>query len=176
MDSTILLHELISASAVRDSHSAALADGNTALRYGELAALVEKFASGMLSLGLKRSERVGIYLEKRFETVIASFGAAAAGGVFVPLNPLLKPEQVGYILRDCNVRVLVTSQERYTLLAATLAQCPDLREVVLVGVDTAPSPFAHFGRADPVAGRLHHLVAPANKIQKSLRVHTHRIT
>jgi acyl-CoA synthetase (AMP-forming)/AMP-acid ligase II len=45
---------------------------------------------------------------KRFETVVAAFGAAAAGGVFVPVNPLLKPAQVGYILRDCNVRVLVT--------------------------------------------------------------------
>ena len=37
------------------------------------------------------------------------FGAAAAGGVFVPVNPLLKAEQVAYILRDCDVRVLVTS-------------------------------------------------------------------
>ena len=40
------------------------------------------------------------------------FGAAAAGGVFVPVNPLLKPEQVAYILSDCNVRVLVTSADR----------------------------------------------------------------
>ena len=37
------------------------------------------------------------------------FGAAAAGGVYVPVNPLLKAEQVGYILQDCNVRVLLTS-------------------------------------------------------------------
>jgi acyl-CoA synthetase (AMP-forming)/AMP-acid ligase II len=38
------------------------------------------------------------------------FGAALAGAVFVPVNPLLKPEQVAYILADCNVRpVLVTS-------------------------------------------------------------------
>ena len=69
-------------------------------------------ASGLLQLGLARGERVAIYLEKRFETVVASFGAPAAGGVFVPLNPLLKPEQVGFILRDCDVRVLVTSPER----------------------------------------------------------------
>ena len=41
----------------------------------------------------------------------------AAGGVFVPVNPLLKAEQVAYILRDCNVRVLVTSPERLPLLA-----------------------------------------------------------
>ena len=39
----------------------------------------------------------------------AAFGAAHAGAAFVPVNPLLKPEQVGHILRDCNVRVLVTS-------------------------------------------------------------------
>ena len=138
MDSTILLHELITASAMRDADGAALTYSSSRLNYGELAEQVGKFATGMLSLGLKRSERVGIYLEKRFETVVASFGASAAGGVFVPLNPLLKPEQVGYILRDCNVRVLVTSQERYAPLAATLAQCPDLRDVVLAGVDAAP--------------------------------------
>ena len=45
------------------------------------------------------------------------FGASAAGGVFVPVNPLLRPQQVGYILDDCGVRVLVTSPERLELLA-----------------------------------------------------------
>ena len=83
-------------------------------------------------MGLQRGERVAIYLEKRFETVIASFGAPAAGGVFVPLNPLLKAEQVGYILRDCNVRVLVTSPERLELLLDTLPTCRDLQHVVLL--------------------------------------------
>jgi acyl-CoA synthetase (AMP-forming)/AMP-acid ligase II len=67
------------------------------------------------------------FVHKRFETVVASFGAPAAGGVFVPMNPLLKPEQVAYIARDCNVRVLVTSPERLALLAPLLDQCPDLR-------------------------------------------------
>jgi acyl-CoA ligase (AMP-forming) (exosortase A-associated) len=61
------------------------------------------------------------------------FGATAAGGVFVPVNPILKPEQVGYILQDCNVRVLVTSPERFAALAETLGSCHDLRHVVLTG-------------------------------------------
>ena len=51
------------------------------------------------------------------------FGAAAAGGVYVPVNPLLKAEQVGYILQDCNVRVLLTSNERLTALRDSLAHC-----------------------------------------------------
>ncbi|MBS0542848.1 MAG: acyl-CoA ligase (AMP-forming), exosortase A system-associated, partial [Proteobacteria bacterium] len=71
--------------------------------------------------------------DKRLEFVAACFGAAAAGGAFVPVNPLLKPDQVGYILRDCNVRVLVTSTERLALLQPVLATCHDLRQVVVVG-------------------------------------------
>lgn len=130
-DST-LLPELIARAAKRDAAAPALTYGKTTLNYGELQESVSRFASGLMSLGLARGERVAIYLEKRFETVIASFGAPAAGGVFVPLNPLLKPEQVGYIMRDCNVRVLVTSPERLTLLQETLPACHDLRHVVVL--------------------------------------------
>jgi acyl-CoA ligase (AMP-forming) (exosortase A-associated) len=90
-----------------------------------------------MQLGVQRGERVAVYLDKRFETVITSFGAPAAGAVFVPINPLLKPEQVGYILRDCNVRVLVTSAERLQPLAETLRDCPDLRHLVVTGPETA---------------------------------------
>ena len=130
-----LLPELIALSAQRDPHAVALTYQQQSLRYGELHDAVTRFASGLMDLGLQRGERVAIYLEKRFETVIASFGAPAAGGVFVPLNPLLKPEQVAYILRDCNVRVLVTSPERLALLAPVLSACHDLRQVVVLDSD-----------------------------------------
>ncbi|MDB5794810.1 MAG: acyl--CoA ligase, partial [Noviherbaspirillum sp.] len=86
-----------------------------------------------LETGLGRGERVAVYLEKRIETVAGLFGAAAAGGVFVPVNPLLKPEQVAYILADCNVRVLLTSADRLKLLAPVLPQCADLRTVMVAG-------------------------------------------
>ena len=127
-----LLHELIDISASSTPDAKALTYGKSTLSYGELQDLVTRFASGLVGLGLQRGERVAIYLEKRFETVIASFGAPAAGGVFVPLNPLLKPEQVGYILRDCNVRMLVTSPERLALLQETLPACHDLRHVIVL--------------------------------------------
>ncbi len=139
MPESTLLPELIARACERSPAAAALTHGSVSLDYQTLHRDVQRFAGALTALGLRRGERVGIYLEKRFETVIASFGATAAGCVFVPLNPLLKPEQVGYILRDCNVRVLVTSPERSALLADTLSQCPDLREVVLTDgtADTA---------------------------------------
>ncbi|WP_333841284.1 acyl-CoA ligase (AMP-forming), exosortase A system-associated [Pelomicrobium sp.] len=132
MKSTTLLHDLPRASAERAPSGRALTYAEASLSYGELAARIEAFCAGLVELSLARAERVAIYLEKRFETVIAIFGTAAAGGVFVPVNPLLKAEQVAYILRDCNVRVLVTSAERLQTLAAALAGCPDLRHVVVV--------------------------------------------
>ena len=140
MSDSVLLPELIFRAAARWPGKAALTYGRDSLSYSDLQQQVESFAGGLLALGLQRGERVAIYLEKRFETVVASFGAPAAGGVFVPLNPLLKPEQVAYILRDCNVRVLVTSPERLNLLRDVLDGCHDLRHVVVLDGE-APLPL-----------------------------------
>ena len=131
MHDSFLLPELIERSAAATPQSLALSYGTASLNYADLARQINEFSSGLIGVGLARSERVAIYLEKRFETVIASFGAPSAGGVFVPVNPLLKPEQVAFILQDCNVRVLVTSPERLATLQNVLAQCPDLRHVVV---------------------------------------------
>ena len=136
MNHTHLLHQLILASAQRDAEAPALSFGAEHRSYGQLAADIQAFASGLRQLGLERSERVGIYLDKRIETVVGMFGAAAAGGVFVPVNPILKAEQVGYILQDCNVRVLLTTPERFTALVGALGTCHDLRHVVLTGTPT----------------------------------------
>jgi acyl-CoA ligase (AMP-forming) (exosortase A-associated) len=51
---------------------------------------------------------------------------------------VLKAPQVRHILRDCNVRVLVTSAERAAALREALGACPDLQHVVLAGDETAP--------------------------------------
>lgn len=143
MPESTLLNELVAVAAERAPDAPALTHGAATMSYAALAGAVDGFAAGLMQLGLARGERVAIYLEKRFETVIASFGAPAAGGVFVPLNPLLKPEQVGFILRDCDVRVLVTSPERLAQLGDVLTQCPSLRHVVLTQLgekDTGSAP------------------------------------
>jgi acyl-CoA ligase (AMP-forming) (exosortase A-associated) len=119
----------------------ALAYRDHSLSYGTLAESVSQAARAILGLGLACHERVAVYLEKRPETVIAMFGAAAAGGVFVPVNPLLKPEQVAYILKDCNVRILVTSAERLKLLAPVLPECHDLDAVIAVGGASKTGPI-----------------------------------
>jgi len=132
-----LLHQLVQASARQVGSHCALVHRGRFLDYHSLWHQIEQAAEGLAALGLKRRERLGIYLEKRPETIVAIFAAAAAGAVFVPINPLLKPRQVGYIMRDCNIRMLVTSLQRADELAEELERCTELEHVILV--DDAPS-------------------------------------
>ncbi len=127
-----LLHELILHSAEIHPTRPALTHKKSVRDYATLADHIQRAAQGFLRLGLSRGERVAVYLPKQMETVDSLFGTSLAGGVFVPINPLLKAKQVGHILRDCNVRILVTAALRATQLAEVLAECHDLNHVLIV--------------------------------------------
>lgn len=128
----MLLTDRLHQSARDRPEAPALQHKDHTVRYRELAHRVAAIREGLVGLGLTRDERVAVFLPKVPEAVYAMFAAAEAGAVFVPVNPVLKPAQVGYILRDCNVRILVTSASRASLLADELTACPDLRHLVLV--------------------------------------------
>lgn len=135
-----LLPEFIAANRAHEPEETALVFKNEALTYRELDDAVTAAARGFLALGLGRGERVAVFLPKQMETVITIFGASRAGGVFVPVNPALKARQVAYILKDCNVRILVTSSDRLKGLAEELKDCPDLGHVVLTDDKDADAP------------------------------------
>lgn len=126
------LHHLLQQSADRQGDAPALTYKNRTATYSEVWALTSSVAAGLRSLGVDRGDRVGIYLEKRIETVVAIFATSLAGGVFVPVNHILKAQQVGYILGNCDVKVLVTSSERFATLHTQLAECPSVEHVIVL--------------------------------------------
>jgi len=130
-----LLHQFIENQVGQAGNSPALLYKDQSFNYGELNETMRRVANGLVSLGLKAGARVAIYLPKVPESVFAIFGASAAGGVFVPINPLLKPQQIAYILKDCNVTTLVTSPDRLKLLTDILPTCSDVQTIVLTGTD-----------------------------------------
>jgi acyl-CoA synthetase (AMP-forming)/AMP-acid ligase II len=81
---------------------------------------------------------VAVYLEKSCEEAYAIFGISIAGGVIVPVNPLLRPRQVAHILGDCGVRFLITTARRHAELGAILDSAPSLHRVLVV--DEIPVP------------------------------------
>ena len=129
------LHHIVAEIARTRGDGAALTFKDSTLTYAELWREIADMAAGLRGIGLARGQRVAIYLDKRIETVTAIFGTSAAGGVFVPINPLLRPKQVSYILENCSVRVLITSAERFDLLRDELEACPSVEFVVVLGAD-----------------------------------------
>ncbi|HET6709436.1 acyl-CoA ligase (AMP-forming), exosortase A system-associated [Amycolatopsis sp.] len=100
------------------------------LTYGELADQVRRVARGLHRLGVRRGDRVAVYAEKRLETVVALFAAAAAGAVLVPLNPLFKARHLAHVAADCTPKVVLTTAER---LATVREAVPEPTPVVVFG-------------------------------------------
>jgi len=84
-----------------------------------------------------------------------------AGGVFVPINPLIKGDKLAFILRDCSARVLITSARLMKGMEKQLAGSPDLCHIVLVDRDASAEATTQLQGADQRLRSLSEVVAPA---------------
>jgi len=133
----MLLHQLISNTRKNAPDAVAIIHNDKSWSYQELDNLVYQQSSALLTLGLKPQQRVAVYLPKQIETVSSFFSICQAGGVFVPINPILKAAQVNHTLTDCNVQILITSQSRLNSLQECLLNCPELHTIIVVDHKTA---------------------------------------
>ncbi len=115
------IHQLLEQQARIRPDAPALSSRDATLTYAQLWHAVQHAGVQLALLGVARHDRVAVYLEKRFETVAALWGTSVAGGVFVPVNPLLKGKQVAHVVRDSGARVLVTSPGRLAAVRDHLA-------------------------------------------------------
>src|SRR5215472_4890012 len=130
MDS--LIHHMLRASTLRFPEKEALVHREERLTYAEVSQRVAGLASGLCQAGLTRGERVAIYLDPSIPQVVSIFGVSQAGGVFVPINTLLFPEQLAHIARDCGVSALITSRQKLETLLTVLDTVPSIRFLVVV--------------------------------------------
>ena len=93
-------HHLLAQAAAAHPDAPALTYRDTTVSYAQTWQMARAAAAQLLAIGLTRGDRVAIYLEKRIETVASFFAVLAAGGIFVPINHVLKATQVGHILGD----------------------------------------------------------------------------
>jgi fatty-acyl-CoA synthase len=128
--------------------------------YRELGEKVDAFAAGLIGLGLKPGERVGIWSPNNAEWVITQFATAKAGLILVNINPAYRLAELEYALNKVGCRALVTATSfktsDYVGMINTLApelrrarpghldaaRLPALRQVIQIGPDTAPGMLA----------------------------------
>ncbi|AOE48818.1 acyl-CoA ligase (AMP-forming), exosortase A system-associated [Kangiella sediminilitoris] len=134
--------DIVSISSQAFIDKLAVDDNKQQLNYQQLERSISILADRLIALGLAPNSRIGIYLPKQVESVIALFAASRAGLVFVPINPLLKAPQVSYIAQDCNIELIVTSSQRAKILQSIYSECEDLRHLLLVD-DSTEFELAH---------------------------------
>ena len=128
------LHDIVADMARARAEAPALTHDDTTVSYAELWQGAQAFGSGLAGVGLARAASASRSSSTSGSRPWPRSSARrAAGGVFVPVNPVLRPQQVAYILDDCDVRVLVThAPSGLALLREELAECPALEHVIVV--------------------------------------------
>ena len=136
-----LVHHLLRSSAERFPDKEALVHGEQRLTYTEVARQTAGLAHGLQRVGLQRGDRIGIYLRPSVPQVLSIFGTSLAGGVFVPINETLFPNQVAHIAKDCGMKGLITNQAKLATLTDILHDIPSLEFLVVLESDVS-STFA----------------------------------
>lgn len=117
--------------------------------YGEVASWSRRLADGLVALGVKPGDHVGIVMANYTEFVPVKFAVAHAGAVAIPLNFLYKAEELAYVLEQSHCTVLITMTGHAGLDYPTMLDSvapgwdtpqgqtalPLLRHVVQVSVD-----------------------------------------
>src|SRR5437016_3523502 len=77
------------------------------LTFGELNSLSERFAAVLLAHGVKKGDRVAVFLPNIPQFILAFYGILKAGAVHVPVNPMFKAEELVHELNDTAAGVLI---------------------------------------------------------------------
>jgi L-proline---[L-prolyl-carrier protein] ligase len=125
-----LVNHLLERSAAARPAATALIDGERTTSYGDLDAAANRVANVLLGLGVRRGDRVGLYLNKSTEAVVGIYGILKAGAAYVPLDPQAPPARLGYIARDAGISVLVSGPEQSGSWAAVIEAGAELSAIV----------------------------------------------
>ncbi|AOW92054.1 AMP-binding protein [Rhodococcus sp. WMMA185] len=108
--------------------------------YAELARDVDAVAVGLLSRGIEKGDRVGIWAPNCPEWTMIQYATAKIGAILVNINPAYRTHELRYVLDQAGIRLLVSapefkSSDYASIIETVRPNCPDLEMVVLLGSD-----------------------------------------
>ena len=148
-----MLHRILSDAAAAHGDKVGLVTPGRALTFVELDELSGAFAGALRRCGIGDGDRVSLYSQNRWEWVVAYHGILKAGAVVNPINVMLTPEEVAFVLNDCGARAIVTSGDKAPAIVGLREQARRLATVVTFDdpIDGTEAFHDLLDNADPVS-------------------------
>jgi len=129
----------------RDREALVVRQQDVRWSWGELGRRVDDLAAGLLSLGLERGDRVGIWAPNRSEWTLAQFATAKAGLILVNVNPAYRRSELEYAMNkvECKALILAPALKTSNYLEITddlvkAGKLPHLKHIVRLGAEKTP--------------------------------------
>ena len=106
------LGEVLPASARRFGDKTALVSDGRRFSFNELNQLSNRLANSLRGIGVEAGDRVTLYARNSWEWVVSYYAIHKLGAVANPINVMLTPEEVGFVIDDCEAKVLLASREK----------------------------------------------------------------
>jgi len=124
---TSVLPDLLATSAARHGARDAIVMDGRRMSYAALEQGANRLARSLAAHGVRRGDRVGMWLPKSPEAVMAVWGILKAGAAYVPVDPGAPPARLGFIARDGAIAGLITRADRATGLGEAFADGAPMR-------------------------------------------------
>ncbi|WP_372747207.1 class I adenylate-forming enzyme family protein [Litorivivens sp.] len=106
------LASILSDAAQQYGDQIALVIGTDEFSFIHLDALSNQVASGLVANGVSPGDRVTLYGANAWEWVVSYYGILKAGAVVNPINVMLTPEEVEFVVEDCGAKAIIASREK----------------------------------------------------------------
>jgi long-chain acyl-CoA synthetase len=141
----ITFGQMLTESATRYPENTALIFKDIDLSFRELDSLTNSFANALYNLGIRKGDRICLYMTNRPEYVISFYAIARLGAVVSPMNPSYKEREVEYQLGNSEALAIVCQSELLPIVETARSNSPSLKYVIAVGPNRAvPNGVLHF--------------------------------
>ena len=110
------------------------------ITYQDMNALTDRLAAGLVDLGVKKGDRVGIFMPNSPQFVIACFAILKAGGVVVATNPLYSPREIEHQANDSGFEIMLVMSNFYNTIKAVQPKTR-IRTLVVTNIKEALPPI-----------------------------------
>lgn len=110
------------------------------ISYKEMNALTDHMAAALVDMGVKKGDRVGIFMPNLPQFVVAYYGILKAGGVVVAVNPTYPPDEIMIPVNDAGIEIMFTLSRFYEKLKSIRAKSK-LKKIIVSNIKEALPPI-----------------------------------